>query len=85
MNKPIVFIVFISFMLASLDSNAASIRCGSKTFSSTTRASQLQSAVLKACGEPTERKGEVWIYKKKGKMLKFIDGKLKDVTNIKKR
>ena len=71
-------------MLASFGSNAASIRCGSKSFSSTARVAPLQSDILKACGEPTERRGDVWIYKKKGKSLKFLEGKLKDVTKIKK-
>lgn len=84
MKKSIIFVVFASFMLVSLDSNAASIRCGTKNFSSTTRVAPLQSDILKACGEPTERRGGAWIYKKKGKMLKFVDGKLKDVINIKK-
>ena len=84
MKKSIIFVVFTSFMLVSFNSNAASIRCGTKNFNSTMRVAPLQSDVRKACGEPTENRGDVWIYKKKGKMLKFVDGKLKDIINIKK-
>ncbi len=41
MNKSIVFVIFTSLMLASFGSNAASIRCGSKSFSSTARVAPL--------------------------------------------
>ncbi len=84
MNKPIFLAVFICFMLVSFNSNAASIRCGTKLFSSTDRKPITQSAVQKACGQPTERKGEVWIYKKKGKRVKFSEGVLVDIIDIKK-
>lgn len=84
MKKSIVFVVFTSFMLVSLNINAASIRCGTKSFSSTSRTAQLQSDILKACGKPTERKGEIWVYKKKGKKLKFVEGVLTEIINIKK-
>ncbi len=84
MNKSVLYVVFACFMLVSFNSNAGSIRCGNKSFSSTDRKPVAQSAVLKACGEPTERRGEVWIYKKKGKQLKFVEGMLADIIDIKK-
>ena len=82
MKKPVCFVVCASFMLISLNSYAGTISCGGKYFSSEDRASATQSAVLRACGEPTERRGERWIYTKKGKSLVFVDGELKDVIDI---
>ena len=82
MKKPVNFVVYASIMLMSLNSYAGTISCGGKYFSSEDLESPTQSAVLRACGEPTERRGVTWIYEKKGKSLKFVDGELKDVIDI---
>ncbi len=84
MKKSVVFVIVASFTLVSFNANAASIRCGSKSFSSTTRTPQLQSDILKYCGKPTQRNGNVWVYKKKNRRLKFEEGMLIDITIIKK-
>jgi len=84
MNKSVIFVIFAGFTMVSFNSVAGTIRCGSKVFSSTDRISETIFDIQKACGEPTKRIGDVWLYQKEGKRLRFIDGLLVEITDITK-
>lgn len=84
MSKSVIFVMFAGFAMVSFNSVAGTIRCGSKVFSSTDRISETSLDIQDACGEPTQRMGDVWLYQKEGKRLRFIDGLLVEITDIKK-
>ena len=44
----------------------------------------MESAILRAYGDSSEREVNTWIYQKKGKSLKIVEGKIVDVIDIKK-
>ena len=52
---------------------AASIRCGNHLLHDAERRGPTKYEVLKKCGEPVERRGHTWIYKRGGrtKILQF--------------
>lgn len=59
----LVALALVSFMMIEPVA-ASSIRCGTHVLTSGMRESPGQYEVLKRCGEPDQRMGNTWIYKK---------------------
>jgi hypothetical protein len=65
-SELIVASVFLLSTLLLEPAFADSTRCGSHVISSGQRQGTDKYEVLKKCGEPTTRAGNIWIYKKSG-------------------
>lgn len=81
MTKKVKLIV-ASVVLCAVAGNPAlanSMRCGTHLITGGDRASPGMYEVLRRCGEPTDRYGDTWVYKKRGvtNVLRFSsDGQL---------
>ena len=70
-----LFALFAVFFLFSTEALAASMRCGNHVIHAGGRSGPGKYEVLKRCGEPTDRSGNVWIYERKGKQRIIIQFK----------
>jgi hypothetical protein len=74
----------VGLLLVSSMALAESIQCGDETIEDGELEGPFESDVLAACGEPTARDGNNWIYERPGeatKVLHFNDsGELEEIT-----
>lgn len=88
MNKPLrlCLLTALGTGLFATGVQGDSMRCGSHIISTGQRDGIGKYEVLKRCGEPTERRGNVWIYDEPGKprrALRFgADGALTDIDTL---
>jgi hypothetical protein len=67
MNKKLTLIItalFISIVMTESAMARGSMRCGTHIITSNPAGPSGKYEVLKRCGEPTQRYGDTWIYKK---------------------
>ncbi len=81
-HKLIIAPVFLS-VIAIESAFAASMRCGTHIVTAGVRNSPGMYEVLKRCGEPSERYGRTWVYKKSSSVSRFVtfnsDGQLQSI------
>lgn len=59
-----ILLATIALSITAIDPALASMRCGTHIISAGQQNSPGKYEVLKRCGEPTQRYGDTWIYKK---------------------
>lgn len=76
--------IWILLALFTQGAMAATMRCGSQLIDDGSKDPMTKDQVQSACGEPSSREGNQWIYKQQGRITKVIsfdtEGRLQGIT-----